>query len=235
MHRATILIPARLSSTRLPRKLMLDLQGKSVLQRTVEGCQRLDNVRIIVLTEDQEIYDHISPECECRMTGKCSTGTERIISSMDDLEGIILNVQADEPFVVPKDLDRMIGLLGETPELIYTIDISPNDKDLNNRNHVKLYKAEWDEVFFFTRSPIYRNLQGLGKHIGIYGFTKKTLEKISKMKPSFNSTAESLEQLTWLDNGLKIISISSWGRYISIDTENDYKRAKIYWNLYGKS
>jgi len=235
MSRATILIPARLSSTRLPRKLMLDLHGKSVLQRTIEGCQRLDNVRIIVLTEDQEIFDHVSPECECRITKKCSTGTERIISSMDDLEGVILNVQGDEPFVVPKDLDRMIDLLGENPELIYTLDISSNDRDLNNRNHVKLYKADWDEVIFFTRSPIYRQIPRLGKHVGIYGFTKETLEKIARMEPSLNSMVESLEQLTWLDNGLKIISISSWGKYISIDTEDDYKRAKRYWNLYGKS
>ena len=228
MHRATILIPARLGSTRLPRKLMLDLNGKTVIQRTVEGCQRLDNVRVVVLTEDQEIYDHVSPYCECLITKKCSSGTERILTAIDDIDGIILNVQADEPLVHPRDLDRMIDLLKENTGYIYTLDRDLYESDYKDRNHVKLYKEEWDEVFLFTRSPIYKNIMGMGKHIGIYGFNKEILLKISNMEPSLNAVAESLEQLTWIDNGLRILSLSTWSKYISIDSEDDYKKAKIY-------
>ena len=229
--KATIIIPARLGSTRLPGKLLKDIWGKTVIQRTIEGCQKVYNSKVIVVTEDQEIFDHIKEFVEVYITPHFETGTERIISVLDKIDtDIIINVQGDEPFVKYKDLERMIEILELTPDdkIIYTLDRVLNDSELLDRSCVKMYKQLWDEVAFFTRSPIFTCIGALKKHIGIYGFKKEYLYKIKDMEQTTNSKAESLEQITWMEKGASIYSIRVPSNYISIDTEDDLKKAREY-------
>jgi 3-deoxy-manno-octulosonate cytidylyltransferase (CMP-KDO synthetase) len=228
MYRSTILIPARLGSTRFPAKLIAQLGEETVLRHTVKNCLKVKDARVVVLTEDQEIMDHVSDLCEAHITPPATNGTRRICSFLDRIEtDIVLNVQGDEPFVHPRDLERMITVMEEVhfKDQIYTLDQWMTDKELLNRNHVKLYKSPWIEVAFFTRSPIYRQIQGLYKHIGIYGFYMEALKKIKDLKITTNSEAESLEQITWMDNGIRINSLTTVNRYISIDTPEDLKKA----------
>ena len=231
--RATIVIPARLSSTRLEKKLLREIEGESVLMRTIRNCFLTDPVRVVVLTDSKEIMDHVNNMVECYLTPEVNSGTERICTFLDRIEtDIVINVQGDEPFVNPKDLDKMISLLEEVPGCVYTLDRIIHDDELRDRNCVKIHKETLHDVNFFTRSPIFNRIcNKIRKHIGIYGFSKEILRSISSMSQTPNSKAESLEQITWIENGISVRSLTTPYKYISIDTEEDLKKAIQYARL----
>lgn len=230
--RATIVIPARVQSTRLSRKLLLDLAGESVLRRTVMKCSQVRDVRVVVLTEDVEIQEHLddlSEICECYLTEHFNSGTERIVSWIDNIStGVVINVQGDEPLVESRDLDRMIDMIIENPSYVYTLDRPMKKSDYQDRSSVKMYKMPWHEVAFFTRSPIYYPIPEISKHIGIYGFSLSKLKEISELTAAKNSLEESLEQITWLENGMRIVSMRTHNEYISIDTIDNLNEAIKY-------
>jgi len=230
--RATIVIPARLSSTRLENKLLKEIEGESVLRRTIRNCFSSDLVRVVVLTDSKEILDHVNDRAECYLTTEVNSGTERICTFLDQIEtDIVVNVQGDEPFVNSYDINRIILLLEELPGYIYTLDRKIKDEELLDRNCVKLHKQAWGGVDFFTRSPIFNQVDKIRKHIGIYGFNKEILRKISSMEQTLNSKLESLEQISWMENGINIRSLTTPYNYISIDTEEDLKKAIQYARL----
>ena len=227
--RATILIPARLDSKRFPNKLLESINGETVIRRTIKKCLEVENIRVVVLTEDAEIHDHVWGLTECDITPIANNGTERIFNWLSQVDtDIIINVQGDEPFVSPRDIERLIHLLEIENDTIFTLDRGLDRDELRDRNTVKLMKYEWDEVYTFTRSPIYTIYSRFKKHIGIYGFRKSILESIAPLETSVNSLAESLEQLTWMDNNWLIKSITTQEKYISIDTELDLQKAIKY-------
>ena len=233
MARATILIPARLSSTRLPRKLLREIQGESVIRHTINQCLRVENVRVVVLAEDQEIVDHISDLTECYLTPEAKNGTERIIKWLDNvITDVVINVQADEPFTSPRDLERMIQLMDEKTYSVITLDRNLHEYELRDRNCVKLLKHMWDDVAIFTRSPLFSAYTDFKKHIGIYGFKWGILKKIGEINPTPSSINDSLEQVSWMEHGINIISIRTPENYISIDSELDLKKANEYANGY---
>lgn len=230
--RATIVIPARLSSTRLDRKLLRDIAGESVLRRTIMNCSLVDSVRVVVLTDSEEILDHVNDRAECYLTPEVNSGTERICSFLDRIEtDLVINVQGDEPFVNPNDINRIIFLLNELPGSIYTLDRLINEDEMVDRNCVKLHKESWNGVNFFTRSPIFNRVSKIKKHIGIYGFSREILKRISEFEQTPNSRAESLEQISWMERGINILSLTTPFPYISIDTEADLKKAIQYAGL----
>ena len=227
--RATILIPARLESTRLSRKLLRDINGKSVLRRTIDRCLQVNDVRVVVLTDSNEILEHLNGCVECYITPSANNGTERIIKWINNIDDdIIVNVQGDEPFVSVRDLNRIIDILYQDKRYVITLDRSLYKEDLLDRSSVKLLKHIWGQVYCFTRSPIFTPNSILKKHIGIYGFTKETLLAISNLEQTQNSINESLEQITWAENGIMLNSLTTQEFYVSIDTEEDLKKAIAY-------
>lgn len=227
---ATVVIPARLSSTRLDKKLLKEIEGESVLRRTIRNCAASNLARVVVLTDSLVILDHVNDRAECYLTQEVNSGTERICTFLDQIQtDVIINVQGDEPFVNPKDINRMIAILAEEPVCVYTLDRIILEEELRDRNCVKLHKDISQDVNFFTRSPIFNRIRNrIRKHIGVYGFNKETLRRISTMSQTPNSRAESLEQITWMENGISVRSITTPYKYISIDTEEDLKKAIEY-------
>lgn len=223
--KSLIVIPARYNSTRLPGKPLLDIGGKTMIQRVWEQCVLSDSDEVVIATDNQLIYDSASKYAKVVMTSPdCESGTERLIEAYQKINtyGIIINVQGDEPFIDPEDINLVINSVKQNPDKISTLVTNLSEDDMLNRNCVKCI-CSYKEVCMFTRSPIYGFHHGAHKHIGIYGFSKKILETISTLSTkTINEETDKLEQLRWLDNGLRMIVSYTPNQSIGIDTEEDY-------------
>jgi 3-deoxy-manno-octulosonate cytidylyltransferase (CMP-KDO synthetase) len=226
--RATIVIPARLGSTRLERKLLKSLSGESVLRRTISACIRVPDVDVIVATDSDEIFSHVVDlGCRIILTGKCKNGTERVASVIDHITtDIVINVQGDEPLVEAEDLDRLITIT-ELQQCVTTLYRKLEEDELLDGNVVKVLIDQKGLAGMFTRSPLFQKLDNCYKHIGIYGFSRSLLKKISDLDETENSRSNSLEQISWMENGIPVYMTFTEKRYISIDTEGDLKKAEI--------
>jgi len=236
------IIPARFDSTRLPGKLLLKLEGKSILQRVYEGalqCSVLD--KVFIATDSELIFDHATEfGAECFMSKlKHESGTDRIAELAETLSDtkFIINLQGDEPFINPKH----IGILCDSIRLNQT-DIATlavrmqNSEGIDNHNVVKIVTSLTNQALYFSRAsiPYLRekntvspNFEWL-KHIGIYAFKREVLLKLAKSKPTTLERFEKLEQLRWLQHGyhIQVGLVDTHG--IGIDTERDYLDAINY-------
>ncbi|NNF34830.1 MAG: 3-deoxy-manno-octulosonate cytidylyltransferase [Saprospiraceae bacterium] len=237
-------IPARYDSSRLKGKLLLDLGGKTIIERVAEavnGFKGFDEV--VVLTDHELIAEAVSNiEVQCIMTSTdCNSGTERLISVLPQLEGdIIINVQGDEPFINNDHLESILGLMEDEAVSIGTLCHKIQDNEhLFNYNHVKVVFNKLNRALYFSRQAIPAIRDEMYKdwilkypyyrHIGIYGYKRAALEKIGLMKGSELEDAEKLEQLKWMDNGLDIHVKEVIDPPITgIDTDADYERARQY-------
>ncbi|MBT6842759.1 MAG: 3-deoxy-manno-octulosonate cytidylyltransferase [Candidatus Melainabacteria bacterium] len=247
------IIPARYASTRLECKLLLDLAGKSVLQRTYEqACKAKYLKQVIIATDDQRIFDHArSFGAEVFMTSlEHKSGTDRIaeLAKQNPDWSIIVNVQGDEPMINPDDIDKAIEPFLHDPlcqmtSLYHCI----NDLDeINNPNNVKVVINANGEAMYFSRSVIpYESskavrLEGTKasdtalepyslrafKHIGLYAYTRDSLLQLASLPQSELEKLEQLEQLRALDNGIKIKMLEVKSAPIGIDTVEDYNKAQ---------
>lgn len=225
--KSLVVIPARYNSTRFPGKPLIDMKGKTMIQRVYEQCKKSSASTVIVTTDSKEIYEHVQDfGGKVYMSGECETGTERVINTvleLPDQYDIIVNVQGDEPFISPEDIDSVIVGVRTSPQHIMTLVTRLSDNDKKDRNVVKCL-SKTNLPYLFTRSPIYSSVKLLGvyKHIGIYGFSNKVLETINKFKvKTINEQLENLEQLRWMDEGLRIKIAYTENQSIGIDTESD--------------
>ena len=237
------IIPARLASTRFPGKPLVEINGKSMIQRVYEQCCKTDLDTTIVATDDQRIKDHIESFGGNAMMTKSThqTGTDRcaeIAANLHEAE-VILNVQGDEPFINPNDINKVIRLLIDQKYQIATLSKKIiQDEEVTNPNIVKVVFSKSGQALYFSRStiPYVRNNLKMGddqkqklaptyyRHIGLYGFQKNTLLEIAKLPQSNLETAESLEQLRWLENGYRIGIDVTDSESISVDTPEDLQR-----------
>lgn len=235
------LIPARYSATRFPGKLMQMLGNKTVINRTYQNtvATKLFD-EIIVVTDSQVIFNEIVQHGGKALMSKKNheSGSDRIAEVIADLDvDVVVNVQGDEPFVKKEMLYDLLNVFKndeaqkvEVASLMYTI----TDKDdIANPNHVKVVVDKNSNALFFSRSvipyprdenstPVYY------KHIGIYAFRKNTLLSFTHWKPTPLETIEKLEQLRYLENGIKIKMVLSQESPLSIDTEDDLRRAQNF-------
>lgn len=228
------IIPSRIGSTRLPRKPLIDLCGKTLIQRTYESCKKsqlLDDV--IVATDSEEIYDHvISFGGQVELTGEHNSGTARIIEIAErhpDYEGY-LNIQGDHPLVEIEHIDSLIIKLQELEfaddyQTIVTPVVRLNLNDIEDVNAVKVVVDKYNRALYFSREPIpyVRNTveNHYLKHLGLYGFNKQALHDLKNLPMSMLESVEKLEQLTWLYHGFKIHCIEVSKDVLSIDVEWD--------------
>lgn len=239
------IIPARFASSRFPGKPLAEIGGKSVIRRAYEqSCRarRLDEV--IVATDDERIREHVeSFGGEVMMTAAHHhSGTERcaeVAARLDDA-GIIVNIQGDEPFIAPEQID----LVAEPLARRQSIQISTLAKrvvqaeELFNPNVVKVVFNRQQMAMYFSRStiPHLRNTpeqEWLGKgefykHIGLYGFRREVLMDLAKLPPSSYEQWEALEQLRWLDYGFAVFLNLTDQETIGIDTPEDLERARAF-------
>jgi len=235
------LIPARLSSTRFNRKLMMDLCGKSVITRTYNAVVNTNLfTSTIVVTQDLEIYQEIiSNNGKSLLIEKeYSSGTDRIAEACIDIEAdIIINIQGDEPFINKPSLETLINIF--TSDIKKKINYASlmkevsNDKEINDPNNVKVSVDDNNYALNFSRKPIYSitNLDNNAcyKHIGVYGYRKDALISLSKLPQTELELDERIEALRIIESGCKIKMAEVKTESIGIDTDEDLKKAIDIW------
>lgn len=235
-------IPARWASTRFPGKPLANIAGKSMIQRVLEQVNLSTRVdRAVVATDDERIFDHVRDiGGEVMMTNPAHpSGTDRCAEVANHFPEaqIILNVQGDEPFVSPLQIDLLADtVLQHTYASIATLAKKIDRFDfLENPNVVKVVFSEAIGAVYFSRHPIpfVRGLEprdwlkqhSFYKHIGLYGFKRDALMQIARLSPTPLEMAESLEQLRWLEHGFRIAIGITELETLGIDSPEDLEQA----------
>jgi 3-deoxy-manno-octulosonate cytidylyltransferase (CMP-KDO synthetase) len=234
------IIPARYASTRFPGKPLADIFGKPMIQHVYEQAKRaLDHV--CVATDDLRIADAVQ-----NFGGKAvitspnhPSGTDRCAEAAAIYEKkngvnarVILNIQGDEPFIDPNQIAQLNQLFNKEQTQIATLIKTITEQEtLFNPNKVKVTIDRNGKALYFSRSciPFIRGSEPAKwikqgtfyHHIGMYGYTKKTLNEICKLEKSSLELAESLEQLRWLENGYSIQTALTAIEGLSVDTPED--------------
>lgn len=232
-------IPSRIHSTRLPRKPMLPVQGKSMVQWVYENAKRCSVLtEVIVATDSDEIADVIK-----RVGGKTvmtdpllPTGSDRVAAAalaypeMD----VIINLQGDEPFIRPRMLEQLVApyLNGESPDmstLAYPLDLNSKHAD---PGAVKVVTDLQGNALYFSRAPIpYFRVEGSAPvyhHIGLYAFRRDFLMRYTQLPQTPLEKSESLEQLRALEHGFKIRVCLTENRTLEINTPEEYAEAQTF-------
>jgi 3-deoxy-manno-octulosonate cytidylyltransferase (CMP-KDO synthetase) len=233
---AVVVIPARLDSTRLPRKVLADLCGRPLLWhvwRRLAACQRVADV--VVATDAEEVADAVHSWGGRAILSPrgCSSGTARIAAILDVVAAnYIVNVQADEPLIDPALVDRVIAILGEGDGSLATaVWRLESAAELEDPSVVKVARADSGRALFFSRSPIpfvrdapraeWVNRHRFWGHIGVYGYARDALGAYAAAPESELEQAERLEQLRFLALGLSFDVVESTRRTRSVDTADD--------------
>ncbi len=240
------IIPARFGSTRFPGKPLVDIGGKTMIQRVYEQGMKANSFDFVcVATDDERIHSHIlSIGGKAIMTSTDTpTGTERCLEAYkSDLaynyladETVIVNIQGDEPFIDPAQLDALCSCFSDEKVEIATLTKKIEHSDeVTNSNVVKLVKSNNGKALYFSRHPIpfvreyepsdWMIHSDFYKHIGIYAYRANVLAKIASLAKSSLEKAENLEQLRWLENGFHIQVLETTIESISIDTPEDLSK-----------
>lgn len=234
--KVAVIIPARLESTRFPRKLLAHLDGKPVLQwvfESLKGISVIDN--LIIATDSKELSDFgRSIGAEVALTSSSHlSGTDRCAEVAEQLEhDIIINVQGDEPFIEAKPIEDLIQLFRENKdiEIATLVRRFEDNEDIQDPNKVKVVTDVNHRALYFSRSvvPYGADHSEYKKHVGVYGFCRETLLDISKFSPTPLEKSERLEQLRWMDHGCQIYALETEYTSISIDTSEDLQAAEVH-------
>ncbi|MFM9943874.1 MAG: 3-deoxy-manno-octulosonate cytidylyltransferase [Bacteroidia bacterium] len=245
MNTAAI-IPARFASTRFPGKPLALINGISMIQRVYDQACSSGLNYVAVATDDSRIYDHVkSFGGEVIMTSEnCLNGTERIAEALAHLESkpdIIINIQGDEPFILPQQIALVVKTLKDPGTGIATLKKRIDSaNELNDPNVVKVVTDRDDFALYFSRSPIpykrndketWPDFPVYFKHLGVYGYKTNILMDIVRLPETLLQKMESLEQLSWLENGFLIKVIETDFQSIAIDTPEDLERAQEWDSL----
>lgn len=236
--KTNIIIPARLASTRLPRKVLLEHKGQSLIKRVVRQALKVAHCRVIVATEDPEIVDHLQNvnNIEVCLTPSFSTGTQRsfYLCRQLDLQGALISWQADEPCIEPQWVESLAQAV-RINKMIATL-IAPNKSldDFLSTSCVKTVVTCDNHAMYFSRSPIpgnktsdYAHSLPFYQHIGLYAFNCGIVNELSQLsEASLNfANLEDLEQLQWLHAGFKIhCTTIDASDIIGIDTLTDWEQ-----------
>ncbi|MFI5151351.1 MAG: 3-deoxy-manno-octulosonate cytidylyltransferase [Bacteroidia bacterium] len=234
-------IPARFASSRFPGKPLIDIQGKSMIQRVYEQSKASSSLSgVIVATDDARIYDHVSGfGGDVMMTGtnhpsgtdRCQEVLEKAGSGFD----YVINIQGDEPFIDPSQIDLLAALLDGQTELATLIIKIDTSELVFDTGEVKVVLNTRGEAMYFSRSPIpflkgypekeWHTLHTYYRHVGLYGYRADILGAITKLPPSALEKAESLEQLRWIENGFRIRTGITVFDSHCIDSPDDIEKA----------
>lgn len=230
------IIPARYGSTRFPGKPLALIGGKPMIQRVYEQCEKSELDHVVVATDNQQIYNTVhSFGGDAIMTSRdLPSGTDRCreaLKSVQENFDIVLNIQGDEPFIDPEQINQVISILEDTEAEIATL-VSPamDIEEIENPNRVKAVTDRNGKALYFSRYgiPYPRNKEGCKPeeyliHLGIYGFTATALEGTETLNESFLEKTEALEQLRWLQNGMTIYTAITKVRADAVDTPEDLR------------
>ena len=237
-------VPARYASSRLPGKPLLDIGGRSMVQRVVEQARLATGLqRVVVATDDERILRHVEGfGGEAVMTSPLHpSGTDRCQEALDlvgagDYDAVV-NIQGDEPFIVPAQIDELCATLAlATGGLATLAQVVTDDRDLNDPGEVLITTDVHGDALYFSRAtiPFLRDAGPLPqharfrflKHVGLYAYTADALRAIVALPPSALELAEGLEQLRWLEHGHRVrIGITTHPSFC-VDTPADLEEAR---------
>lgn len=232
------IIPARYASSRFPGKPLIDLKGKSMIQRVYEGALKSSYLsEVIVATDDQRIFDavkafggNVQMTSESHVSGTDRCGEVALNSDAD----VVVNIQGDEPLVDARQIDALCEAFNDEEVHIATLghsEVTPEDR--NNPNRIKLVRNYRGDALYFSRNEIpsaSRAPEELAakfpylRHIGLYAYRNKTLQELTKLEPCELEKTESLEQLRWLYYGYPIRVIETTIETPNIDTPEDVEK-----------
>ena len=238
--RSYIVIPARLESTRLPRKLLLRETGCTVLEHTYQAARDARKpLGIRVATDHADIVEEVDRfgGVAVMTSAACASGTDRVAEVARDLGGadVIINVQADEPEITGEAIDQVVDLLEANPAAAMSTIATPihSREQLDNPNCVKVVFDEQGHALYFSRSPIPHVREWSDdlldadpplfyQHMGLYAYRRSFLLKLAGMPRSPLEKLENLEQLRVLEMGETILVAQTDHASSGIDTADDY-------------
>jgi 3-deoxy-manno-octulosonate cytidylyltransferase (CMP-KDO synthetase) len=243
----TGIIPARFASTRFPGKPLALIGGKPMIRLVYEQASRVLS-SVFVATDDVRIYDTVrgfggnvvmtSPDHRSG-TDRCAEAVSLIENEAGSAPETIINIQGDEPFIRPDQISILASCFDDMDvEIATLIRRVEKDEDLFNPNQPKVVVKLSGDAIYFSRSVIpylrggkpeeWTSNHTYYKHLGIYGYRKDTLMKITKLSPGPLEIAESLEQNRWLENGFRIRTVVTEWESIGIDTPEDLENARVF-------
>lgn len=236
-------IPARYASSRFPGKPLIDLKGKSMIQRVYEGAKRSDLISdLVVATDDERIKEEVLGfGGRVMMTREeHPSGTDRcaeVLSTFSDVD-VVINIQGDEPLVDYRQIDQLLNAFTKPSTQIATLGIRDvSMEDLNNVNRIKIVADQNNQALYFSRSCIPNHAHSKGealelypylRHIGLYAYRANVLRELTCLEPTALEKIESLEQLRWLYYGYPIQLVETMIETPNIDVPADIEKVLRY-------
>jgi 3-deoxy-manno-octulosonate cytidylyltransferase (CMP-KDO synthetase) len=227
-------IPARLASTRLPRKILREIAGKPLVGWVYEAVRPSPLISDVIIATDS---DEILEACgkygwKAQMTSAAHrSGTERVHEVSNSIAAdVYLNVQGDEPLVRPEQIEPLLQVMNDPAVQVGTVKTPCPLEDVNNPNAVKVVTAPDARALYFSRATIPFDRDGTGpryfKHLGLYAYRKSALDWFVSHPESALEKSERLEQLRFLENGIPIYVGETRYDSVGVDTEEDLQRVK---------
>ncbi len=231
--RIVAVIPARLASTRLPGKVLRPIAGVPMLgwvYRAALACPQLDQV--LIATDSTEVVAYADSQGwpSLMTSADLPSGTDRVyaVSAMVDAD-IYVNIQGDEPLLRPEHIDTLLRPFARTDAEVTTLSTPCTPQEINDPNAVKVVTANDGKALYFSRATIPYN-RGIAvaprKHLGLYAYRKAALRRFAALPPSPLESAERLEQLRLLENGISVYVEHTTFATIGVDTEQDLLAAE---------
>ena len=239
--KAVGIIPARLASTRLAQKVIVDICGKPMLQHVWERARKAGSLDEVIIAADDKTVADIARGFGAKVVFTSvdhRSGTDRLTEVVNPLDvKVLVNIQADEPLVHPAMINNLVMVLLENPDLVMATLIKriTDESDLQDPSVVKVVTDKNGFAMYFSRAAIPYNRQaGQGsfltqshyKHLGLYAYTKDFLFTFTNMPSSKLETIEKLEQLRVLENGYRIKTVETSYEMISVDTQEDLDKIR---------
>ncbi|HEV2577156.1 MAG TPA: 3-deoxy-manno-octulosonate cytidylyltransferase [Acidobacteriaceae bacterium] len=230
--RVVAVIPARLASTRLPRKVLREVAGQPLLSWVVRNALRWQEIgRVVVAADSKEVAELCAARgWECLMTSpELPSGSDRLFAVSREIDAdIYINIQADEPLMSDVHIRELL-LPFRNPDVgITTLKVACREEDVANPNVVKVVTAPTGRALYFSRATIPFNRDNqptiYWKHLGLYAYRKAALERFAALPPGQLEQTERLEQLRLLENGIDIYVANGFFDTIGVDTEEDLQR-----------
>lgn len=231
------IIPARYGSTRFPAKALADIAGKPMVQWVYENALKARGLTDLYVATDHPLIADVvtgfggkvvmTQEAHPSGTDRCWEAYLKTGIRTD----YVVNIQGDEPFVDPRQIEQLIGILDGETQLGTLVKEIHDPELLFSANTAKVVVNLWDEAIYFSRHPIpfvrslpesrWASEHSFLKHIGIYAYRTDILQEITQLAPGLLEKAESLEQLRWIENGFKIRVARTTYESLSVDTPDD--------------
>jgi 3-deoxy-manno-octulosonate cytidylyltransferase (CMP-KDO synthetase) len=232
---AIAIIPARLASTRLPRKVLREIAGQPMIARVYEAAKQSPLLRdVIIATDSDEVMQFAQARgWKVQMTSdEHRSGTDRVYEVAQRISAdVYVNIQGDEPLARPEHLGALLQPMQDPKVMVSTIKTPCPPQDVDNPNAVKVVTDLNGRALYFSRStiPFDRDKTGIVtyfKHLGFYAYRKAALDRFCNLPESKLEAAERLEQLRFLDNGIDIYVAETPFNTVGVDTEEDLRRVE---------